>query len=238
MLEEVKQLNVGYSDEIKDFHHFGPLANERQLSIVEEQIQDALEKGARIVTGGDSNGLFFQPTVLVDVDETMKVLQEETFGPLMPIIRVRDAEEAIRRANDSDFGLSASVWSERGRATRVLRRIEVGTGVANDVIAHFAVPLLPFGGVKQSGNGRSHGKSDLLQFTQSRSYMVSAPPLPFDIATQMRKPGNYRLGEAVMKLAFGVTLQQKIEPIDRFMRSERAQSILRKATGLLRRGEG
>ncbi len=231
LLAEVEQLNVGYSDEIKDFHHFGPLSSERQLAIVEEHIQDALEKGARILTGGDNNGLFLQPTVLVDVDESMKLLQEETFGPLMPIVKVRDEAEAIRRANTSEFGLSASVWGEVGRIKQLLQKIQAGTVVANDVIAHFAVPLLPFGGIKQSGNGRSHGKQDLLQFTQTRSYMVSAPPHPFDIATQMRAPGNYRLGEAVMKMAFGVTLEQRLEPIDRLIKSGRTQNLLRRVIG-------
>lgn len=234
LLTEVKQLSVGYSDEIKDFHHYGPLSSERQLAIVEEHIQDALEKGARILTGGDSNGLFLQPTVLVDVDESMKLLQEETFGPLMPVIKVRDEQEAIQRANTSEFGLSASVWGSVGRAERVLQQIEAGALVANDVIAHSAVPTLPFGGVKKSGNGRSHGKYDLWQFTQTRSYMVSAPPKSFDIATQMREPGNYRLGEAVMKLAFGVTLQQRIEPIERLIKSGRTQNLIGRIIGAMR----
>lgn len=235
LLAEVQKLKVGYSDEVKDFNHFGPLSSERQLAIVEDHIQDALEKGARILAGGDSNGSFLQPTVLVDVDESMKLLQEETFGPLMPIVKVQDEAEAIQHANNSQFGLSASVWSGVGRAMRVLSKIDAGTLVANDVIAHFAVPMLPFGGVKQSGNGRSHGKQDLLQFTQTRSYMVSVPPLPFDIATHMRAPGNYRLGEAVMKMAFGVTMEQRLEPVERLLKSERTQSVLRRVTGFLRK---
>jgi hypothetical protein len=89
----------------------------------------------------------------------------------------------------------------------------VGSVNINDTITHFAIPNLPFGGIKQSGSGRAHGEEDVRQFSQTRAYVVGGPPLPFDLATVMRQPGNYKLGSAIMHLAFGVTPQQRIRPI-------------------------
>jgi hypothetical protein len=110
--------------------------------------------------------------------------------------------------------LSASVWSkdlERGQ--RVARQLEVGSVNINDASTTYPVSLLPFGGVKKSGAARTHSKSEVLQFTQIHSYAVGRPPLPVDIATQMRKPGHYRLGTAILRLAFGVTPRQRVQPI-------------------------
>jgi hypothetical protein len=89
----------------------------------------------------------------------------------------------------------------------------VGSVNINDATTHYPVSLLPFGGIKHSGSARTHSKSEVLQFTQIRSYSVGRPPLPFDVATQMRKPGHYRLGSAILRLAFGVTPQQRIQPV-------------------------
>jgi hypothetical protein len=91
--------------------------------------------------------------------------------------------------------------------------LEVGSVNINDATTHYPVSLLPFGGVKQSGTARTHGKSEVLQFTQIHSYAVGRPPVPFDVATQMRKPGHYRLGAAIMRLAFGVTPRQRVQPV-------------------------
>ena len=117
-------------------------------------------------------------------------------------------------ANDSYFGLSASVWSNnKKRAERVAHQLEAGSVNINDATTHYPVSLLPFGGVKQSGTARTHGKTEVLQFTQLHSYSVGRPPMTIDLATQMRKPGHYRLGAAVMRLAFGVTPRQRVQPI-------------------------
>jgi delta 1-pyrroline-5-carboxylate dehydrogenase len=134
-------------------------------------------------------------------------------------MEVKDEAEAIRLANDSIFGLSASVWSRNHRqAEQVAHQIEVGSVNINDATTHYPVSLLPFGGVKQSGNTRSHGKSEVLQFSQIHSYSVGRPPISIDLATKMRQPGHYRLGKAIMHLAFGVTPQQRIRPITEEMR--------------------
>lgn len=226
MVSEAEKIKVGYSEEIKGEFNYGPLSSDRQAEIVADHLEDALSKGAVLHTGGNPEGLMMKPTVLTEVDESMKLMREETFGPLIPIIKVKDAEEAVRRANDSEFGLGASVWGSVGDATGVLDELEAGTLVVNDAIAQFAVPTLPFGGVKKSGNGRSHGKEDLLQFSQSVSYMVSTPPVPFDIAVKMREPGNYRLGETLLKVAFGTSLKQKSEPFVDLWRSRRVQDVV------------
>lgn len=214
VFEETKQLKVGYSPKIDDQHHIGPITLERQFETIREHMQDALDKGAQILFGGERDGMFMQPTVLVNVDHSMKIMQEETFGPIMPIMMATDETHAIQLANHSDFGLSASVWSQNmRRAQRVAQQLEVGSVNINDTITHFAIPNLPFGGIKQSGMGRAHGEEDVLQFARTHSYALGRPPLPFDLATVMREPGNYKLGSAIMHLAFGVTPQQRLRPI-------------------------
>ncbi|RPI25200.1 MAG: aldehyde dehydrogenase family protein [Chloroflexota bacterium] len=208
-----RKLKVGYSYEKKSPYYLGPMTDPRQLQIVNEHIEDALKKGARVLLQGKHHGMFIEPTVMVDVDHSMLLMQEETFGPILPIVRVKDEEEAVRLANDSKFGLGASVWSRsRAHAERVASQLNVGTLLINDVIAQIAVPALPFGGTKHSGSGRIHGREGLLQFTQTRALAISTPPNPLDLATHLRRPGTYGLGETLMKLVFGVTPKQRMEP--------------------------
>ena len=214
VLAETKKINLGYSPDHNSPYHMAPLTFERQKRIIQDQLKDALGKGAHILTGGNIDRMFMEPTVIVDVDHSMEIMKEETFGPIMPIMKVDDAEEATRLANDSIYGLSASVWSRNKRkAEEVAHQLEVGSVNINDATTHYPVSLLPFGGVKQSGNARTHGKMEVLQFAQIHSYAVGRPPVSIDLATKMRQPGHYRLGRAIMHLAFGVTPQQRIRPI-------------------------
>lgn len=214
VVAETEKLRLGYSAEIDNAYHFGPMTDHRQIDIVEEHLKEAVEQGARIVTGGERNGAYIQPTVVVDADHSMKLIRDETFGPVMPIMKVKDEAEAVQLANDSRYGLSASVWSgDLDRAERVAHQLEVGSVNINDTISHYAVTQLPFGGVKMSGNARTHGQQDILQFTQMRSYALGRPPMALDIATKMREPNHYWLGSAIMRLAFGVTLKQRVQPI-------------------------
>ncbi len=207
-------LKVGYSLSTDARHQVGPITFPHQLDVIEEHMADALAKGARVLAGGQRHGSFYEPTVLVDVTHDMLVMQEETFGPIMPIMRAADEAEAIRLANDSPFGLSASVWSrDLDRAGRVAEQLQTGSVIINDTIAHFGVPQVPFGGVKQSGFGRTHGKAGVLQFTQPYGYAVGAPPRALDVATILREPGHYRLGTALLRGAFGVTPRQRLEPV-------------------------
>lgn len=214
VLEEAKRIKMGYTPDIDNPYNMGPLTFERQVNIARDHLEDALAKGARLLYGGKFAGMFMEPTILVDVTHEMKLMREETFGPVMPIMKVKDEVEALWLANDCDYGLSASVWSNNMRqAKRVAHRLDVGSVNVNDAISHYPVSLLPFGGVKQSGNARTHGPEEVLQFTQLRSYAIGRPPLKFDLATRMREPNHYHLGAAIMRLAFGVTPRQRLQPL-------------------------
>jgi acyl-CoA reductase-like NAD-dependent aldehyde dehydrogenase len=213
-LKETKKLKTGFSADIDAPFDVGPLTCGRQQTTVDDHLQDALAKGANILYSGKREGLMVEPIILSNVNHDMKLMNEETFGPIMPIMPVKDEDEAIRLANDSDYGLSACVWSrDHIRAEHVAHQLEVGSVNINDTISHYPVSLLPFGGVKKSGSARTHGDHEVLQFTQMRSYAVGTAPLPYDVATQMRKPGNYRLGSAILHVMFGVTPRQKMKPL-------------------------
>jgi acyl-CoA reductase-like NAD-dependent aldehyde dehydrogenase len=148
-----------------------------QMEIVEEHMRDAVEKGARILTGGHQRsgpGRFYEPTVLVDVDHSMKCMTEETFGPTLPIMKISDAEEGVRLANDSEYGLQASVWTkdvERGEA--MARRIEAGVVCVNDAQVNYTALNLPMGGWKTSGLGTRHGSAGIRKYTKVQSLLVT-----------------------------------------------------------------
>ncbi len=236
VVTEAELLKPGYSDRPDSPHHFGPITTARQVEIIERHLAEAVAQGARIVYGGRRQGRFFEPTVVVDVDHRMRLMREETFGPILPVMKVQDEAEAIRLANDSDYGLGGSVWSENlARAERVAHRLQAGSVLVNDSLVQYGVPLLPFGGVKQSGSGRTHGQEGLLAFTQSHAYLVGRPPLPFDLATLVRRPGHYRLAATLLHLVFGVTPRQKAQPVVKAIRSGSKRTPVRRIalTGLV-----
>lgn len=213
-VEETKNLKVGYTVDKDSPFYMGPITDPRQVKTIQRHLEDALAKGAKVLTGGKVDGMFVEPTVLVDVDHSMLVMRDETFGPLMPVVKVKDEEQAIELANDCHFGLGASIWSaDAERAMRVARRVEASSVVINDTIAQFGVPMLPFGGIKQSGYGRIHGKEGLMQFTRPYAYAAGNPPPAWDVATIMREPGHYTAGTAIMQLAFGTSLRQRLQPV-------------------------
>jgi succinate-semialdehyde dehydrogenase/glutarate-semialdehyde dehydrogenase len=147
----------------------GAMSGERQVQIVESHVRDARARGARVLAGGGRprelpHGSFHEPTVLADVNHTMIVMREETFGPVLPLMIFKTEDEAIRLANDSSFGLTASVWTKdlrRGR--RIAGRIEAGTVMVNEVLYTHGIAQTPWGGVKHSGIGRTHGRLGLLE---------------------------------------------------------------------------
>jgi acyl-CoA reductase-like NAD-dependent aldehyde dehydrogenase len=227
---EAEQFSAGYSPSADNPNWMGPLTFERQCDIVNTHLHDAVSKGARILTGGQQTGMFIEPTVLVDVDHSMKIMQDETFGPTMPIVKVRDDAEAIRLANDSTMGLSAYVWSrDLKHAKRVAAQLHTGVININDTMSHYTVPLLPFGGVKQSGNARTHSRDEVIQFTHNKSFAVGAPPHPWDPAVWIRYPGQYRLAKAVLGGMFGTTPEQRLEPVMDYLQNDpRAQKAVRR----------
>lgn len=153
----------------------GALTTDAQLEIVERQIRDAVAKGARVLVGGErlpGPGRFFAPTVLVDVDHTMEIMREETFGPVLPIMKVQDAEEALRLANDSRFGLGSSVWGRAGRVLAMVPRLRAGMTCINDALTNGMVAGLPFGGVGESGYGALYGDHGLREMSRPRAVLV------------------------------------------------------------------
>ena len=153
----------------------GALVTDYQVERLERQLADARDKGARILTGGTLSpgpGRHFQPTVVADADHSMAIMREESFGPVMPIMKVADAEEAIRLANDSPYALAASIWTGRRRGERLVRRLRAGMVSVNDVLYHGAVAGLPFGGMGDSGYGRVHGEEGLREVTVTRAVLV------------------------------------------------------------------
>jgi acyl-CoA reductase-like NAD-dependent aldehyde dehydrogenase len=155
----------------------GAMTFTKQLEVVEEHVRDALAKGARALTGGKrraGDGLFYEPTVLVDVDHTMKAMTEETFGPTLPIMKVADAEEALTLANDSPYGLGAAVLSgDRERGEQLARRMQAGAVCVNDALLNYVAVELPMGGWKASGMGTRHGAAGIRKYTKQQSLFIS-----------------------------------------------------------------
>jgi len=154
-------------------HDLGAVTFPRQLAVVERQIEEAVAKGALVAAGGKRRtglaGNFFEPTVLTRATPDMEVAREETFGPLVPILRVRDAEEALLLANDSHLGLNATVWGEEAKARAVARRIESGNVIVNGALLNYTLVSAPLGGVKASGVGVRHGVEGIRQWTRPRA---------------------------------------------------------------------
>jgi acyl-CoA reductase-like NAD-dependent aldehyde dehydrogenase len=210
VVAETRKLSIGHSQSLDSPYHCGPLTDPKQLPVIQAHLQDALEKGARILMGGHHENLFFEPTLLTDVDHSMLVMQEETFGPILPVLKVKNESEAVRLTNDSSYGLSAYIWtSDLKRARRLADDIQAGSVVINDVMVQFGAPMLPFGGTKASGFGRIHGKEGLLVFTQSFAYVEGKPPRPYDLASIVRFPGKYKLIAVLIGLIFGISFRQK-----------------------------
>ena len=141
----------------------GPMIHERQLQIVEAHVQDALARGARVLCGGtrlpELGPNFYAPTVLTGVTHDMRIMTEETFGPVLPVMPFDTEDEAVLLANDSIYGLAASVWtSQPARGEAVARRLRAGTVMVNDALSGFAISEAPHGGVGDSGLGRTHGR--------------------------------------------------------------------------------
>ncbi len=154
----------------------GAMTSPNQIGIVEDHVNDAVSNGAKALTGGKrvpGPGDYFEPTVLVDVDHSMKVMRDETFGPVVGVMKVRDAEEAVRLANDSRYGLSGSVFGEKERAERVARRVECGAINVNDVLVNYFAMDVPMGGWKESGIGYRHGEPGIKKYCRSESLVIT-----------------------------------------------------------------
>jgi acyl-CoA reductase-like NAD-dependent aldehyde dehydrogenase len=165
----------------------GAITTGAQVETIERHVRDAQSKGARVLVGGHrghdgEGGHWFEPTVLVDVTHEMECIREETFGPTLPIIKVADAEEAIRLANDSEFGLGASVFTGSERGEAVARRLDAGAVTVNDALVNYTALELPMGGAKpSSGVGYRHGPGGIRKYCRHQSLLISRIHLTRDI---------------------------------------------------------
>lgn len=183
----------------------GSMTTEFQTRKIEDHLEDALAKGAKLVHGGkrEPGKLHFPPTLLTQVNHSMKIMTEETFGPVMPVMKFKTEEEAIALANDSIYGLSASVWSkDLKRAERVARLLEVGNVSINNHMLTEANPALPFGGVKQSGFGRLKSEYGLLSFCNIKSVIIDVQGKKIEPHWYPQTETKYRLLSDLMQALF------------------------------------
>jgi len=190
--DKTKKLRVGNG--LDSHTDVGPMIQERQVRIVEAHVEDAKARGARVLAGGtrlpELGVNFYAPTVLAGVTQDMRIMREETFGPVLPVMACAGDDEAVRLANDSEYGLAASVWTrDSKRGERLARRIHAGTVMVNDVISCFGISEAPHGGVKASGVGRTHGRFGLDE-------MVRVKYLDMDRMPGMKKVWWHGYGES------------------------------------------
>lgn len=189
-VEKTKKLRLGRgNDPATDV---GPLIRPQHVQRMLDLVEDAVARGARVLCGGntrpDLGPSFFEPTVITGVDSSTRLFQEETFGPILAMQSVKDAEEALQRANDSPFALAASVWTKDVKKGRELaQRLRAGAVMVNDAISYFGITEAPHGGCGASGWGRTHGRAGLMEMVQSK--YVDVDELP-----HTEKPWWYRYG--------------------------------------------
>jgi succinate-semialdehyde dehydrogenase/glutarate-semialdehyde dehydrogenase len=189
-VEKTKKLRLGPgSDSATDV---GPLIRPQHVQRMSDLVHDAVSRGAKVLCGGNSRPdlgpNFFEPTVIAGVDSSMKLFQEETFGPILAIQVVKDAKEAISRANDSPFALAASIWTKnKTRGMALAAEMRAGAVMVNDAISYFGIAEAPHGGCGASGWGRTHGEAGLLEMVQMKYIDVDRLP-------RREKPWWYRYG--------------------------------------------
>jgi succinate-semialdehyde dehydrogenase/glutarate-semialdehyde dehydrogenase len=177
VVEKTRALRQGSGD--KETVSVGAMSSEKQMKIVEDHVENFRKSGAQILTGGTRNpdlpeGLFYEPTVVSGATNDMRAMQEETFGPTLPIATFKTEEEAVRLANDSEFGLTASAWTrDMARGKRVAERIEAGSVCVNEVLYTHGIGQTPWGGFKHSGYGRTHGIEGLMELVQPQHIHIN-----------------------------------------------------------------
>jgi acyl-CoA reductase-like NAD-dependent aldehyde dehydrogenase len=172
LTERVRELRQG-DDGNSYSHEIGAMTSPNQTAIVEDHVEDARAKGARILTGGKRRhgpGEWYEPTVIADADHSMKVMTEETFGPVIPVMKVRDADEALRLANDTTYGLASSIFTRDFRnGEELARRVDAGAVNVDDVLTHYLTLEVPMGGWKSSGIGYRHSAAGVRKFCRVES---------------------------------------------------------------------
>ncbi|MBC7171377.1 MAG: aldehyde dehydrogenase family protein [Polyangiaceae bacterium] len=209
--EKTERVRWGTGDAVD----VGSIFWDKQLQIIEKQVKDAVKKGAKLLVGGSadrSRGVFFQPTLLTDLTHEMQIMQEETFGPVACVMKVKSESEAIERANDCKYGLSASVFtSDEEKAIRIAKQLEAGSVVHNDGEVIYGVPEAPFGGVKESGVGQVNGVDALRHWSR-------AQPILLDRWNLDKENVWYPFGEDTLKALEGTIKYVFGTPLRRLMR--------------------
>jgi acyl-CoA reductase-like NAD-dependent aldehyde dehydrogenase len=185
----------------------GAITSPPQVDLIDRHVKDAVAKGARVLVGGrrgNGGGDFYEPTLLVDVDHTMDCMTEETFGPTLPVMKVRDAEEAVRLANDAQYGLAASVWTkDTAKGEQVARRVEAGAVCVNDAQVNYMALELPMGGWKASGLGSRHGPGGIRKYTKQQSILVTRFAPKRDLHMLPYRGRTTKLIGGLLKLLYG-----------------------------------
>jgi acyl-CoA reductase-like NAD-dependent aldehyde dehydrogenase len=207
VMDNVRGLRQGAPDGGAGTVDVGAVIFPPQIDIVEDHVRDAVEKGAKVLAGGHARpgaGRFYEPTVLVDVDHSMKCMTQETFGPTLPIMKVQSADEALKLANDSDYGLQASVWTrDIGRGEKLARRVEAGVVCVNDAQMNYLAFNLPMGGWKSSGLGSRHGANGIRKYCKVQSLLVTRKALKRELFMFPYKAGRTRLLRRGYGLLYG-----------------------------------
>jgi len=218
-VEKTRRLRVGNGESPQV--DVGPLIGERQVETVASQVADAVAQGARVLVGGSRltrlGSNFYAPTVLTNVSHQMRVMREETFGPVLPIMAFDGEGEAVQWANDSDYGLGASIWTRnRRRGEQLARQIHAGVVMVNDAVSCFGIAEAPHGGMRMSGMGRTHGRFGLEE-------MVRIKYVDTDRLPGWKKVWWYGYGErfpqqmeALIDLMFASRMGQRLRGVRRF----------------------
>jgi len=191
----------------------GPTFWDKQVDIIEDHVKDAIDKGAKVLVGGKRNpnyeGLYFEPTVLIEVTHEMKIMKDETFGPIISIMKVQSEEEALILANQSHYGLNGNVWTkDLVKGQKLAKSIETGACSVNDMAMSYGVNEVPFGGVKESGLGVVNGKEGLLAYAHAMPIIIgkkSASAYPYTDKSFKQLQGAIKIfwGNKIVRKLFG-----------------------------------
>ena len=218
VVDKAKRVRVGADDNADT----GAITVEAQIGKIEQQVDDALRHGARALVGGarvNGAGRYFAPTILADVTQDMRIMREETFGPVLPVMKVRDAEEAIRLANDSPFALGGSIWGKRAEAEKLVPRLRAGMISVNDTMVNGLIAGLPFGGLKDSGYGRVYGDEALREMTWPRGITVDRAGMREFAYYPLNKFGIAR-ARGLVQLLSGSGFRNKVSGLSKLIRGK------------------
>jgi acyl-CoA reductase-like NAD-dependent aldehyde dehydrogenase len=204
---EARQVRWGADDEA----HIGAITMPRQVDIIREHLEDAIARGAKVLVGGPDQirGNFVPPTVLTDVTPEMRIMREETFGPVLPIARVASVDQAVEQANSTSYGLGSSVFG-KARARELADKIRAGMTSINSALAFAGVPSLPFGGVGDSGFGRIHGDEGLREFARTKATAEERFTLPVALLSFKLPRGTYDRVKSTIHQLYGGGMVDKL----------------------------